>query len=140
MIARPDLRPGARHTRSMATLPPDVLEALRRGEPLEAMKLLRASSSLSLRDAKSAIDLATGRPATPRSSLQDLFGSLAPTSMAPARKPSDPVRPSLQPEILRVPREGDLSPGEMPRRNGAWAVVFLAAGALLVAWFRFRGG
>ena len=124
----------------MATLPPDVVDALRRGDPLEAMKLLRASSNLSLRDAKGPIDRATGRPASPRSSLQELFGSLASTPGSAARKTSDPARPAMRPESLRAPREGDLSPGEMPRRGRAWTVFSLVAAALLLAWFRFGGG
>ncbi len=37
-------------------VPPEVLAALRRGKPLEAMQLLRESSGLGFKEAKDAID------------------------------------------------------------------------------------
>jgi ribosomal protein L7/L12 len=40
----------------MAKLPPDVLQALGRGQPIEAIRLLREATGLGLKDAKDAID------------------------------------------------------------------------------------
>ncbi len=41
-------------------LPPDVLEALQRGRTIEAIKLLRTSRNMGLKEAKDAIDAARG--------------------------------------------------------------------------------
>ena len=136
----------------MTDLPPDVVNALRRGEPLEAMKLLRASAKLSLKDARQAIDRATGRPAQDKASLQEFFrtqaakaGTAAPRSsgrpQAPVPRPPGPLHDlasAARPDPLRAPQEGDLSPGEVPRRGSAWALIAVVAVAVY-AWFRLRG-
>jgi hypothetical protein len=132
----------------MTDLPPDVTDALRRGEPIEAMKRLRAAAHLSLRDAKAAIDRATGQPPGQipgKPSLQEFFR----TQAVKASKSAPPDRPSARPsgatqpvpprsDAHRAPREGDLSPGEMPRRGSAWVLVVVIAAAVY-AWFRLRG-
>lgn len=140
----------------MTELPPDVVDALRRGEPIEAMKLLRASAKLSLKDARQAIDRAAGRPApgaSQKASLQEFFraqaakaGAAAPArpgrASAPVHRPSAPAGPSLhtaaRTEPLRAPQAGDLSPGEVPRRGGAWALIAAIAVAVY-AYLRLRG-
>ena len=46
-------------------LPPKVLEALRRGQMIEAIKLLRASTGLGLKEAKDWVDAHAATPQMP---------------------------------------------------------------------------
>ena len=92
-------------------LPERVLAALRRGQPIEAVKLLRESGGLGLKEAVEAIDAQRRRKATP------------PTMAAPA-----PPSSKKRVEMSR------LSPGEMPRSGGlAWWIAVAAA-----AWLAYR--
>lgn len=109
----------------MNQLPPDVLDALRRGEPIEAMKLLRKASGLSLRDARQAIDRNRNGVVAERG--RDALRSAAAASM--------PVRG----EHVRAPRPGDLSPGEVPRRGGLRLAAIVAL-VLLAAWLYLKRG
>lgn len=91
-------------------LPENVLAALHRGQPIAAVKLLRASGGLGLKEAVEAIDAQRRKKAT------------APTIAAPAPSPKKRV------EMSR------LSPGEMPRSGGlAWWFAIAAA-----AWLAYR--
>ena len=92
-------------------LPEHVLAALRRGQPIEAVKLLRESGGLGLKEAVEAIDAQRRKKATP------------PTIAAPAAPPRK----------TRVDVSG-LSPGEVPRSGGlAWWIAVAAA-----AWLAYR--
>jgi len=96
-------------------LPERVLEALRSGRPIEAVKLLRESGGLGLREAVEAIDAQRRKKAPPPS-----FAASAP-----------PPPPSSAKKLVETSR---LSPGEMPRTGGlAWWVA--AAGS---AWLAYR--
>lgn len=97
-------------------LPPAVIEALKNGNKLEAMKLLRQAASAGLTDPKSMVDALEGVKAKlPRAGGAQGFRHVhtAPTYHS---------RPGL-------------SPGEVPRSGSAIAwVVMLAVGASIVAY------
>ena len=107
--------------------PPEVLEALKRGNKIEAIKLLRAAAKVGLAEAKTVVD-----------ALQNAQAG----KVAPAAPPPAPKRPNvgiahkhhaINPNLIRRP---GLSPGEEPRSDGGgigWVVVL--AGGLLLAWY-----
>ncbi len=93
-------------------LPPDIANALRSGNLLEAIKLLRKSKGVGLAEAKQLIE------AHMRATN---LGSTAP-GHAPkvAHKLEMPRRPS------------SLSPGEVPRSSaGPWAIILMIAVAVV---------
>ena len=49
-------RPPAAPERALAPLPPDVLEALEKGQTIEAIKRLRRATGLGLKEAKDLVD------------------------------------------------------------------------------------
>ncbi|HET6265217.1 MAG TPA: hypothetical protein VFD95_10180 [Usitatibacter sp.] len=114
---------------SQRSFPPEVLEALKRGNKIEAIKLLRAAAKVGLAEAKSVVD-----------ALQN-----APAGSAPAASPPAAKRPNvgiahkhhaINPNLIRRP---GLSPGEVPHSGGGgmgWVVVLV--GGLLLAWFFLR--
>ena len=95
-------------------LPPDVVEALRKGHKVEAIKRLRETNKIGLAEAKALIDalekahVVAGKPGAPRS-------------------------------VADVARGKHLGPGEVPRSSssGAAAVVMIAIAAL-GAWYFLR--
>ena len=96
-------------------LPPDVIEALRGGHLIQAIKLLRKTKDLGLAEAKAAIE----------AHLRSVAAAQQPKA-GPARRAAFPTAMS---------RYSHLSPGEVPRTEGGpWAVIVLIAAAL-VAWF-----
>lgn len=102
------------------TLGNDVLDALRRGEYLNAIKLLRQQPGMDLKQAKDIIDAA-------RVQLQTMAQGHAPQGDAPPQSPELHQRPGL-------------APGEVPRgANSAlwWIVLAVAAYA---AWYLLRRG
>ena len=103
-------------------LPPAVIDALRRGDKIGAIKLLREATKLGLAEAKGAIDALeaakSGRPAPPS-----------------AAKPAKRVAVAHA-HAQRRPREDDLGPGEEPHGSAsAAATVMLLAAVALVVWF-----
>jgi hypothetical protein len=101
-------------------LPPDVVNALRRGNKIEAIKLLRQATGLGLAEAKDVVDayalLAAGRGTAGDASQTAAHGASGVTPHSPVRATS-----SLDPH---------LSPGEVPRiPNFGWivAIVVIAA-------------
>jgi len=104
-------------------LPPAVIDALRRGDKIAAVKLLREATRIGLAEAKGAIDALeaakSGRP--------------APAAPASAAKPAQRVALRHGP---RRPREDDLGPGEEPHSSAsAAATVMLLAAVALVVWY-----
>lgn len=98
----------------------DVLDALRSGEYLRAIKLLRQQPGMDLKQAKDIIDAA-------RVQLQ---------TMAQGHAMHGDVRPQL-PELHQRP---GLAPGEVPRGADSalwWVVLAVAAFA---AWYLLRRG
>lgn len=135
-------------------LPANVLDALQRGNAVEAIKLLRESSGLGLKEAKDAID-------------EHLRGSPACTGAAASVRPFPPsvagaLHRGNKIEAIRLLREhtglglkeakdaidasqqepsagmGKLAPGEVPRSNSViWWIVVLAV-ACIAAYFLLR--
>ena len=139
-------------------LPSPVLEALRRGDTAEAIKLMRSSGGMGLMDAKAIIDAQFGRPARAHAAAQasppaakplagPVFSSGLPPPVVDALQRGEKIQAiRLMREITGVglkeakdavdaspyaaTRSG-LSPGEVPRTGRAiWAVI----AAMLVAW------
>jgi len=106
------------------SLPPKVAEALRRGDKIGAIKLLREVARVGLAEAKTAIDAAN------RSSQVRKPAAAAPSSHTPHSPPHQTraVSPLYSP---------GLSPGEVPRRSSGIGFVFLlivAAIAIGLFW------
>jgi ribosomal protein L7/L12 len=129
------------------TLPADVLDALRRGQHLEAIKLLREATGIGLKEAKEAVDAhLRGEPA--RASRAAAVGRLPP-SVASKLQRGDKI------EAIKLLRERTglglkeakdwieaspqrhlnalrtLSPGEVPRSGNTmwWLIALVIAGA-----------
>ena len=102
----------------MITLPPDVVEALRKGNKIEAIKRLREATKLGLAEAKGAVEQFEQR-------------GKASSSHASHHSPHHAHNPPLP------HRPGNLSPGEMPRSSasGAAIVILVALGAFFLWWF-----
>ena len=97
------------------TLPPEVVEALRRGNKIEAIKLLRKAAGLGLAEAMARAEAhapgaAAGRP---------MSGNAAHAPLYPGGR-----------------RIAGLSPGEVPRTSSAAPLAFIALIAAIVigAW------
>jgi len=131
-------------------LPPDVAAALERGETIEAIKLLRASTGLGLKEAKDVVDGHRAGTARPRPSVASMIS--LPFAVAAALKAGNKL------EAIRLMREqgglglkeakdavetfdrqdsaagpADGAPGEVPRsRAGFWLVAALVAAALVL--------
>ena len=109
-----------------SSIPPDVLNAMRNGNQLEAIKLLRKTKSIGLVEAKAILD------AFLRASAAADAGAGATTrphaaSMHARHTYTSPRRAG---EVVN-----HVSPGEVARGGGAgaWSVLFLIAVAV-VAW------
>lgn len=106
------------------TFPPAVLEALRKGNKLEAIKLLRQASKAGLAEAKSMVEAAQGmKPAKP--AKQAAAAVHRPTVGAHAVTPARPI-----PGYIPHSRSG-LSPGEVPRGGGETGWIFVVIAALV---------
>jgi len=137
-------------------LPDNVLAALQRGNIIEAIKLLRESTGLGLKDAKDRIDEHLSGRTTPSATIISP-GSLPPAVLALHQgntiaairllrqatglglKEARDAIDSFQSGNRTEP--GRLSPGEVPKSGiGIWLVVALAALALLAYYFFGRSG
>jgi ribosomal protein L7/L12 len=141
--------PSAAPDPSITPLPADVLEALKQGQTVEAIKRLRSATGLGLKEAKEAIDRhLAGEPPRRRPSIAEM--AALPFAVAAALRKGDKL------EAIRLMREkGGLglkeakdaveahaseqdgaadyhrAPGEVPRRGGAgWLILVLAIVAL----------
>lgn len=142
-------------------LPPDVQDALRRGEPLEAVRLLRETSGLGLAEAREAVEAArhhTGSPGHDRENADEAArsGSASDGRTATFASALSQGRPA---EALRALRErasattraddafedarrasqagGDgPSPGEVPRGPAGvpWLVIIVVVLLLWLLW------
>jgi hypothetical protein len=112
-------------------LPPVVLEALRRGDKVVAIKLLREMTKLGLAEAKGMIDAleahqkaqGTAKPPSPT----NVHGGMQHHAHAVAQ---------------RRPREDDLGPGEVPRSTpfGGIAIMIAVAAIVLGVWLYSKVG
>ena len=99
---------------SLPSLPPDVMDALRKGHKIEAIKRLRETTKIGLAEAKAVVD-----------ALEK--------AQVGASKPKAPV------SAAQVASGRHLGPGEVPRSSssGAAAVVMIVLAAL-GAWYFLR--
>ena len=129
-------------------LPGKVLDALLRGNSIEAIKLLRASTGFGLKEAKDAIDQhLRRRPASAAIVAAPNPPPAAPAAASPQGSRIEAIRrlrektglglAQAQDAVDSSRREGLLvssrhAPGEVPRSGrGAWLVAVLAAAAIL---------
>ena len=112
-------------------LPPDVAEALAKGHLLEAVKRLRATMPMGLKEAKSLIE---------GHLRHNTLGQTPPTPPPPRQRTVGmPVRaqaPRHHPTVHAPGRPG-LSPGEVPKTGGGGMgiVVLLAIAAGFAYYF-----
>jgi len=108
------------------SLPPQVLEALKRGNKIEAIKLLREAMAVGLAEAKSVVE-----------AHDTMSGNSAPRPRPQATVvKAHPVR-----RHTGRPREDDLSPGEEPRGSASPVGIVIAIGALVAAaWLYVKFG
>ena len=111
------------------TFPPAVLEALKRGNKIEAIKLLRQVTKMGLAETKALVDAIEAQ--------RTVGGPGAP---ARTTSGSTPASISLRhPAAHYVPHsKSGLSPGEVPRSGGqfGWALVLMIAVAAVVVLMR----
>jgi ribosomal protein L7/L12 len=112
--------------RTHVKLPPEVVNALKRGDKIEAIKMLRAARGIGLAEAKGAIEAHGTEPSEVQMATDH------PTDESVdhiPRSPSAAAHPRLKPAGY-VRREG-LSPGEVPRTNNALQVVMVFLAIML---------
>ena len=121
-------------------LPPEVVEALKLGRPIEAIKRLRKSTGVGLAEAKAIVDAFSGGNTAYQSP-----GAGQPGRKQKRPKPAaDPGRVSepeaevehrheiMQPAQQLMPNRSGLGQGEVPNSNaGFWWVLFLSFVALV---------
>ena len=152
-------QPSAAPDVASTPLPADVVEALEKGQTIEAIKRLRIATGLGLKEAKEAIERhLAGEPTRSRPSIAAM--ATLPFAVAAALKKGDKL------EAIRLMREkGGLglkeakdavdafereqgaaadsgrAPGEVPRRGGiGWLVVALVLVALALLARRLFAG
>jgi hypothetical protein len=102
------------------SLGPDVIDALRQGRTIDAIRFLRKEKGIGLKEAKDIIDSIDAQ--LPAASARGDENE----ARAPAKR--------AQPATYANP--GGYSPGEMPRSyNAAWVVMVLAAAAAIGYYF-----
>ena len=101
-------------------LPPQVVDALRRGDKIAAIKILREASGVGLAEAKGLVDHHEG------------VGAPAP----------HPVRSAAMnaARAARTARGDGLGPGEQPRSSGGTAFIAMAVMAAIGLWLYSQFG
>lgn len=118
------------------SLPPEVVEALKLGRPIEAIKRLRKSTGIGLAEAKAIVDAFSGGNTAYQSPAQAARKQKRPPPAAEPGRPPEPPEEHrheiMAPPDLLMPRPSGLGQGEVPNSNsGFWLVVFLAFVALV---------
>ena len=99
-------------------LPPKVLEALRSGNKIEAIKLLREGGQLGIAEAKAMIDRLEGKGGAAKATL--------------ARAKAATVGAVKTHSVPHDPRRPGLSPGEVPHGGSGFGWLALMVVGLLV--------
>ena len=104
-------------------LPPEVVAALKAGNRIEAMRLLRERMGVGLAEARMHVQAHESPAASPADVGNDRMRARAPARAAPARmKPPGYVK-----------RDG-LSPGEVPRTGGGAQAMIVVIAILIALW------
>ena len=137
-------------TPSQTPLPPEVLSALKAGNTIEAIKHLRQSTGLGLKEAKAIID---GQPPAPSAAAS--IGAL-PLAVMQALQRGQKIeairllredsgmglaqaKAAVEAQQVVPPHRGELGPGEVPRSSGrVWLIVVVLA-VLALAWYKSQG-
>jgi hypothetical protein len=111
------------------SLPPQVIEALKRGNKIEAIKLLREAMALGLAEAKSVVE-----------AHDVMSGNSAPKVKPKPKVASASVAGKHTSAYIRA-REDDLSPGEVPRSSASLLGIAIAIAAVAAAaWLYVKFG
>jgi hypothetical protein len=105
------------------SLPPEVIDALRRGNKIEAIRRLRTATHLGLAEAKDQVDEYELETAADRPMSSNAASSAVRVPYATA-----------------TPRDPKLSPGEVPRTSHGLTLVMLIVAAAIVGWLYARFG
>lgn len=138
------------------TLPLRAVDALRRGDTIEAIRILRAATPLDLKSAKEAIDAYRRSPPPARPAIAPP-GNPVPKTAADAQRiieqsvrdersapatgfaaPQDPDARELTRFRDRAGSTAGRSPGEVPRSGSLWWIVILALVGYLLFPFLLR--
>jgi hypothetical protein len=111
-------------------LPPEVLEALKRGNKIEAIKLLRQVMAVGLAEAKNVVE------------AHDMVGgSSAPKAKSAARFAAVKSKVANHTSAYIRSRADDLSPGEVPRNSASpLGIVVAIAAVAAAAWLFVKFG
>src|SRR5689334_18256438 len=106
-------------------IPPEVLAALKQGNKIEAIRLLRERTNLGLAETKALVDMldkAKGVIGT----AQAIANVVQPAKASAARSVARPVGPvKMRPAATpHLPRRPGLSPGEEPRDGSGALGIF----------------
>ena len=114
--------------------PPGVLEALKAGNKIEAIRLLRDATKMGLTEAKAMVEMldkAKGMIGVAQA-VANVAQGARPATIA---KPVKPVKMRAAPAPAFPARRPGLSPGEVPRESSsAWGIVVLVLIGLAVAY------
>ncbi|HEX3062617.1 MAG TPA: hypothetical protein VHP55_08085 [Usitatibacter sp.] len=100
------------------TVPPEAVAALRSGNKIEAIRLMREKSGIGLAEAKAVVEAFEKVSAIPRNAKISMTSAVSVKRVAPAALDSPPA---------------GLSPGEEPRAAATWKVAVAIAVAVVVA-------
>lgn len=105
-------------------LPPEVVEALRSGHVIEALKRLREATGVGLAEAKALLEAQAAARA----------------GQATVHPHTHPVQPTRVPSASPPQSLGGLSPGEVPRASGSGlaTAVLIAIAVVAGAYFLLR--
>ena len=109
-------------------LPPNVVEALKLGRPVEAVKRLRKATGMGLAEAKSVVDAFSSGNTAYQPPLPAQLPRRDRDVFAKAEPETEHRQQHFTPAAQPAPSRGGLGPGEVPRSNAAafWIVLLLA--------------
>ena len=124
-------------------IPPGVLEALKAGNKIEAIRLMRESTKMGLAETKAMVEMLDkmkGVAGAAQSIANVLQGKAVAAQARPAAsKPVGPVKMHAHAPLHIPTRRPGLGPGEVPRESsGAWGIIALVAVGMAVAYALVR--
>jgi len=116
-------------------LPPGVIEALKQGNKVEAIRILRESTRMGLTEAKAAVEMLDKMKGVvgAAQAIANVAQSVRPAATSNTSSVSKNVRMHAKPGPAPLRRPG-MSPGEMPRDgNGVVGIAILVIVGLALA-------